>query len=152
MVGLTATPCELIASTASAWSLGGDFDGDLVPLRLRDAVSPLIANDLLEREFEVTETAAGIEEARLGRGQLLVVQAAAGLGKTSLLAAARRTARENGMRVLTARGSELESSFPFGVVRQLFESVLHGASDELRARWLSGAAELAATWPRSSRS
>jgi hypothetical protein len=45
--------------------------------------------------------------------------------------------------VLTARGSELESSFPFGVVRQLFESVLYGVPDELRSRWLSGAAELA---------
>ncbi len=102
-----------------------------------------IANELLERAFEITETTTAIEEARQGRGRLLVVQAAAGLGKTSLLAAARHTAQESGMRVLTARASELESSFPFGVVRQLFESVLHGASEELRARWLSGAAELA---------
>ena len=91
----------------------------------------------------MAETTAAIEEAREGRGQLLVVQAAAGLGKTSLLAAARHTARETGMRVLGARGSELESSFPFGVVRQLFESALYAASDELRARWLAGAAELA---------
>jgi DNA-binding CsgD family transcriptional regulator/tetratricopeptide (TPR) repeat protein len=98
---------------------------------------------LLERELEVAEARAGIEEARKGRGQLLVVQAAAGLGKTSLLAAACRTARTHGMRVLTARGSELESSFPFGVVRQLFESVLHGVSDEVRCRWLTGAAGLA---------
>ena len=100
-------------------------------------------NELLERELAVAETTAAIEDAREGRGQLLVVQAAAGLGKTSLLAAARHTARASGMRVLSARGSELESSFPFGVVRQLFESVLYAASDELRASWLAGAAELA---------
>ena len=73
---------------------------------------------------------------------MLVVQAAAGLGKTSLLPP-RRSARETGMRVLSARGSELESSFPFGVVRQLFEAVLHEASGEERARLLTGAAELA---------
>ena len=91
----------------------------------------------------MAEATAGIQEAREGRGQLLVVQAAAGLGKTSLLAAACRTARENGMRVLSARGSELESSFPFGVVRQLFESTLYEASEEERSRWLAGAAELA---------
>ncbi len=101
------------------------------------------ATELLERELEIAELAAGIEEACAGRGQLLVVQAAAGLGKTSLLASARQTARESGMRVLTARCSELESSFPFGAVRQLFEAVLHGASDEARARWLAVAADLA---------
>ena len=104
---------------------------------------PVTATELREREIEVAETKVGIEQARDGHGQLLVVQAAAGLGKTSLLAATRRSARESGMRVLTARGSELESSFAFGVVRQLFESVLHGVSDEVRSRWLSGAAELA---------
>ena len=104
---------------------------------------PVTATELREREIEVAETRMGIEQARDGHGQLLVVQAAAGLGKTSLLAAARRSDRESGMRVLTARGSELESSFAFGVVRQLFESVLHGVSDEVRSRWLSGAAELA---------
>ena len=107
-------------------------------------MSSVKAIELLERELEVAEVTAALGEARDGRGQLLVVQAPAGLGKTSLLAAARRTARDNGLRVLSARGSELESSFPFGVVRQLFESCLYAASDEERARWLAGAAELAA--------
>jgi DNA-binding CsgD family transcriptional regulator/tetratricopeptide (TPR) repeat protein len=102
------------------------------------------AIELLEREVELTEMTAAIDEARRGRGRLFVVQAPAGLGKTSLLAAARNTARDDGVRVLTARGSELESSFPFGVVRQLYESCLHGAADEERSRWLAGAAELAA--------
>ena len=102
------------------------------------------AHDLLERELEVAETTSSIDQARQGRGQLLVVQAPAGLGKTSLLATAGRTARAGGMRVLSARGSELEASFPFGVVRQLFESILHGAPAEVRTRWLSGAAGLAA--------
>ena len=107
-------------------------------------MSSVKAIELLERELEVAEMTAAIDEVRDGRGQLLVVQAPAGLGKTSLLTAARRTAGDNAVRVLTARGSELESSFPFGVVRQLFESCLHGASDDERSRWLAGAAELAA--------
>ena len=38
------------------------------------------------------------------------------------------------MRVLTARGSELEREFPFGVVRQLFEPPL--MDGEARERWL----------------
>lgn len=71
------------------------------------------------------------------------MQAAAGLGKTSLLTAACQTARQVGTRVLSARASELESSFPFGVVRQLFESSLYAATEEVRSRWLAGAAELA---------
>ena len=98
---------------------------------------------LLERELEVAEATAGIAEACEGRGRLLVVQAAAGMGKTSLLSAACATARERGMRVLQARGSLLESSFPFGIVRQLLETVLHEASSEERSRWLAGAADLA---------
>ena len=42
------------------------------------------------------------------------------------------------MRVLSARGSELEREFPFGVVRQLFEPPL--TDGEARERWLAGAA------------
>ena len=40
--------------------------------------------------------------------------------------------------MLTARGSELEREFPFGVVRQMFEPAL--SDEEVRARWLAGAA------------
>ena len=50
-----------------------------------------------------------------------------GIGKTRLLAAARGAAREAGMRTLHARASELERSFTFGVVRQLFEPALFTA-------------------------
>ena len=56
-------------------------------------MSPVTVTELRERELEVAETRVGIDEARNGRGQLLVVQAAAGLGKTSLLATARATNR-----------------------------------------------------------
>ena len=59
-----------------------------------------------------------------GSGRLLLVEAAAGLGKTRLLREARRRADLARMRVLTARATELERDFPFGVVRQLFEPPL----------------------------
>ena len=99
-------------------------------------------NRLLEREAELAEVAGAIEEASTGSGRLLVLQAPAGLGKTSLVGRACRYARDQGVRVLSARGSELESSFPFGIVRQLFEPQLAAGSAEEREAWLAGAAQL----------
>ncbi|HEX8204765.1 MAG TPA: AAA family ATPase, partial [Solirubrobacteraceae bacterium] len=98
---------------------------------------------LLERDFEELEIAAALEDARAGRGRLVVVQAPGGLGKTTLLAQARSRAREAGVRVLAGRGSELESGFAFGIVRQLFERTLYDAPPEQRDAWLAGAADLA---------
>ena len=49
-----------------------------------------------------------------------------------------RAAREGGMRVLTARGSELEREFPFGVVRQLFEAAAAGPDGELLLQGSAG--------------
>ncbi len=53
-----------------------------------------------------------------------MIQGVSGLGKTALLNAACRMAREEQLSVLCARGSLLETPFSFGVVRQLFEPVL----------------------------
>lgn len=46
------------------------------------------------------------------------------------------------MQVLRARGVALESTFAFGVVRQLFESVLADASRDQRSALLTGAASI----------
>jgi DNA-binding CsgD family transcriptional regulator/tetratricopeptide (TPR) repeat protein len=78
---------------------------------------------LFERLGELGELDAQIERAAAGQGCLAVVEGPAGIGKSSLLAEARRRA-EGSMRVLSSRGSELEGEFPFGVVRQLFDSEL----------------------------
>ena len=56
-----------------------------------------------------------------GRGAAVVLEGPAGIGKTSLVAAARRLAADRGLRSLAARGGELERDFAYGVVRQLFE-------------------------------
>ena len=74
----------------------------------------------------------------------MVVEGPEGIGKTALFAAARTAAAGHGMRVLRARGTELEGEFAFGVVRQLFEPALAGAPDPELGRLLQGAAGVAA--------
>jgi predicted ATPase len=73
----------------------------------------------------------------------MLVEGPAGIGKSSLLRAVAERARAAGMMALTARGGELERTFAFGLVRELFERPLVRDA-ELRARVLSGAARLAA--------
>ncbi|MFD9329497.1 ATP-binding protein [Streptomyces sp. NPDC060065] len=82
---------------------------------------------LWERDEEV----ATLEEAigalcadSASSGSLLVFSGDAGLGKTSLLAEARRIAESNGCAVWSARGGETVTSVPFNVVRQLLQPAL----------------------------
>jgi len=77
-------------------------------------------SELLEREAELAAIGALAAEAGAGAGRLVVIEAPAGLGKTRLLHAARDAARAAGLRVLTARATELERGFPFALARQLF--------------------------------
>ena len=55
-----------------------------------------------------------------GAGGPLLIEGAAGIGKSRLLEGAREGGRAR-LRVLAARATELEQGFPFGVMRQLFE-------------------------------
>jgi DNA-binding CsgD family transcriptional regulator len=89
---------------------------------------------LLERENEVASLGALVRDAASGTARLALVEGPAGIGKTRLVAEARRDAADAGLRVLSARGGELEREFPFGVVRQLFEPapVLEGAAGAAR--------------------
>jgi DNA-binding CsgD family transcriptional regulator len=88
---------------------------------LSSAGSGIREDPLLERERELASLAALLEQARAGRGGVAVVEGDAGVGKSRLLAAARGMAKDAGMRVLAARGTELERGFAFGVARQLFD-------------------------------
>src|SRR4051794_4803376 len=73
---------------------------------------------LLERDGELTALRAAVRQ----RGsRLVVVEGPAGIGKTRLLAEARR---DTDLRVLAVRGGELEEGLAFGVVRQLFEAMI----------------------------
>jgi DNA-binding CsgD family transcriptional regulator len=97
---------------------------------------------LLERERELDTLAAVIGAAAEGRSGLVLVQGPAGIGKSRLLVEARVLAEERGLCVRSARGGELERDFPFGIVRQLFES--HLVDESQRPRLLAGAAREAA--------
>jgi DNA-binding CsgD family transcriptional regulator len=99
-------------------------------------------NLLLEREAQVAALEGLADAARGGAGRFAVIEGTAGIGKTRLLAEARAIAGSAEMRVLAARGGELEGGFAYGIVRQLFEPLLASASPDLRAELLSGPAEL----------
>jgi AAA ATPase domain len=81
-------------------------------------------DELIERDDERAALDEAVAAAKSGAGRLLVIEAAPGLGKTRLL----RTLQDRpGVRVLRARGSELESKFAFGVVHQLLDAVVLGS-------------------------
>ena len=99
---------------------------------------------LLERDAALARIDQSLREAIAGSGSLLVLAGPAGIGKTRLVLAAERHGRELGLTALTARGSELERDFAYGLVRQLFEALLVAASPPERAEFLAGAAGHAA--------
>jgi len=98
---------------------------------------------LLERDAKLAAVEAVINASPRG-GRLLAIEGPPGIGKTSLLTAAKARGQAAGMRVLAARGSELERAFSYGVVRQLFESFLAFLPPDERAGALAGAGALAA--------
>jgi DNA-binding CsgD family transcriptional regulator len=105
-------------------------------------------NRLYEREIELAALSAALNAARSGAGGLVILEGAAGLGKSRLLAEARVMANGLGMTVLTARAIDLERDAPFGVAIDLFAAALARAdgpgSEAGRARLRSGQAALAA--------
>ncbi len=93
---------------------------------------------LLERDRELGLLDGLVQAAQAGESTLALVEGPAGIGKSQLLSMTRQTAAAAGFRVLTARASDLEREFPFGVVRQLFDPLLVDADQ--RGRWLAGSA------------
>jgi DNA-binding CsgD family transcriptional regulator len=99
---------------------------------------------VLERDAELRAIGALLAGARAGRGGLHVLEAPAGLGKSTL--AARAVELADGLVVLRAAGRELERELGFGVARSLFESrvgaeLLAGPAAAARALFEDGAAE-----------
>lgn len=93
---------------------------------------------LVERDVELAALRAAVTRAASGTGSATLVTGPPGIGKSALLD--ELTAHLEGVRILRARGGELERDFPYGVVRQLFETTLRTADDELRDALLSGPA------------
>jgi DNA-binding CsgD family transcriptional regulator len=84
------------------------------------------ASRLLDRAAELTVISGILESACASSGSALLIEGAAGIGKTSLLAYACDRARDAGMTVLAARSAEFESGYAWGIVRQLFEAQTAG--------------------------
>jgi DNA-binding CsgD family transcriptional regulator len=97
---------------------------------------------LVERELELETVERLLAATAAGSGGALVFEGPAGLGKSSLLAAARASAGSE-LRVLSALGGELERELPFGIVRQLLEPVVAGYEGTEREALFAGAAGLA---------
>jgi DNA-binding CsgD family transcriptional regulator len=98
---------------------------------------------LLERGALLDVIAAAAAAVGAGEGRFVAISGSAGLGKTRVVAAAKRLAAASGLRVLAARGAELEQEYGFGVARQLFEQALERMEPAQRAAALSGAAAAA---------
>lgn len=93
------------------------------------AGAPGVTPGLIEREQELARIDAALEAARSGTGATVLIEAAAGIGKTSLIALACERAASADMTVLDARASPLERDYAMGVVRQCFERELHRQRD-----------------------
>ena len=131
--------------------LGQDAELDWIPLDERFAAGAArpeipkvsqLEETLLERDRELTAISEALAEAQQGRGQVVLLDAPAGLGKTSLLQAATTMAADAGFTVHRARASELEHDFAYGCVRQMLEPVVAKSSDATRDRLFEGAAAL----------
>src|SRR5262249_20535235 len=107
---------------------------------------PVIADPLaplIERAIEIEALSAAIDRLGGGDGGVVVIEASAGLGKTTLVEHAARYAADSGCLVRHAAPGPLERHFPFGVVRALLEGPVRDASESERARLLDGAAATA---------
>jgi predicted ATPase len=109
-----------------------------------DEADPAKPATLLEREHEVERIRTALRAMGRHDGGTVVIEGPAGIGKSRLLEEARQRASALGVRVFSARATELEQGFPFGIVRQLFERPLQEADTSERKRWLAGPAALSA--------
>jgi DNA-binding CsgD family transcriptional regulator/tetratricopeptide (TPR) repeat protein len=107
--------------------------------------SQTTANDLnlLEREAELAALDQALTEAIDGRGSVVAVEGPPGIGKSSLLKSTIELARGRGMYTIAVRATELERSYPYGIVRQTADSVTLDKTEEERAALFTGAAKLA---------
>jgi DNA-binding CsgD family transcriptional regulator len=95
---------------------------------------------LLERDAELAALDGALAAARAGDGAAVIVEGPSGIGKTSVLGAARRLAGDAGMQVLAGRATEVEREVGWGLVRELFVGQLAARTGRSAERALTGAA------------
>jgi DNA-binding CsgD family transcriptional regulator len=98
---------------------------------------------MLERESELDALDRALAGAIDGRGSVVAVEGPPGIGKSSLVVSCAELARTRGMYTISVRATELERSYPYGIVRQTADSVALDKSDEERSALFTGAARLA---------
>lgn len=116
---------------------------------------PAASASLWERDAEIAAITQAIDELRVDKaspGSVLVFSGEAGIGKTALLAEARRIAGERGCTAWYARGGETVASVPFNVVRQLLQPALIGLMEGRSAStWGTGTTSPDPHWGSWSR-
>jgi DNA-binding CsgD family transcriptional regulator/tetratricopeptide (TPR) repeat protein len=105
---------------------------------------------LVGRTAELDALEGALTAAVDGSGRIVLVEGAAGTGKSALVAAAHEQAQAHGVEVLVARGSQLEQAVPFGLAFELVGGDLPAAAAEelLVQRLFSFVANLAERSPR----
>jgi len=88
---------------------------------------------LLERDRALAAVVDRLEAAGGGEGGALFLVGSAGIGKTSVLAAARDMAQGAGFRVASAVGTPMEASLPYGLVGQTVAALGGSATDDAEA-------------------
>ncbi len=83
------------------------------------------------RDDELGVIAGALDEVASGRSAVLLIEGEAGIGKSRLLHDALGQARSRDLRVLSARGEELEGTRPFGVVAEALGCRESSADPEL---------------------
>ncbi|MFF8035545.1 ATP-binding protein [Streptomyces sp. NPDC016626] len=99
---------------------------------------------LLERTTETSLVEAALAAADQGRSSLILITGPLGIGRSALLRSLPALAEgHDDIRVLRANAAPMEQDFAFGVVRQLFESLLSVSPEDTRARWMDAHASFA---------
>src|ERR671910_2265028 len=99
--------------------------------------------ELLERESELLALDQALAAAVDGRGSVVAIEGPPGIGKSSLVARCVERAGEREMYTISVRATELERSYPYGIVRQTADSVTLDKTAEQRSALFTGAARLA---------
>ena len=99
--------------------------------------------ELLERETELHALDQALAGAVGGRGSVVAIEGPPGIGKSRLAARCIELAAEREMYTIAVRATELERSYPYGIVRQTADSVALDKSAEERSALFTGAARLA---------
>lgn len=108
--------------------------------RLRARARPRLAG----RDRELALLSDAVDAAGTGSGTCVLVEGAAGMGKSRLLAETERLAKARHVTVLSARALPRDQTVPFSLALELFAPLVARADPATRDRYLDGAAQLVA--------